>query len=129
MKLYIIGNGFDLAHRLKTKYSDYRDFLRKKNKKEWNIIFEYYPDNYPFWSDIELRICSLNPLRFLEMLKAKRLFNIGSDLDDLLKAIHDSFESFIIEAEKDVDKTKPKFILSNDALFLTFNYSYISLLV
>ncbi|MCD8568930.1 MAG: bacteriophage abortive infection AbiH family protein [Geovibrio sp.] len=28
-KLFIIGNGFDLAHKLKTKYSDFRDYLVK----------------------------------------------------------------------------------------------------
>lgn len=38
MKLYIVGNGFDLHHKLKTNYSDYRDFLMLKDS---NIVNAY----------------------------------------------------------------------------------------
>lgn len=34
MTLYIIGNGFDIAHHIKCKYSEFADFLG---------------DNYPDW--------------------------------------------------------------------------------
>lgn len=34
-RLFIIGNGFDLAHRLPTKYLDYRSFLLKDSKNEY----------------------------------------------------------------------------------------------
>lgn len=35
MKLFVIGNGFDLAHGLKTSYSDFRDYIEEKN---WNFL-------------------------------------------------------------------------------------------
>jgi len=31
MKLYVIGNGFDLHHKLHTEYSDYKSFLKEKH--------------------------------------------------------------------------------------------------
>ncbi len=123
MKLYIIGNGFDLAHGLKTKYSDYRLFIKESNNKDWDIILEYYPDNHPFWHDIESKICIIDRLRFMEAEKAKRIFGINSDLDALLKAIHGSFEQFIINVEKSIDTKHQVFTVDKNALFLTFNYT------
>lgn len=38
MKLYIIGNGFDLNHGMKTAYWDYREFLAQNHS---TIIREY----------------------------------------------------------------------------------------
>ena len=31
MKLYIIGNGFDLYHHLPSTYYDFRDFVKEKD--------------------------------------------------------------------------------------------------
>lgn len=41
-RLFIIGNGFDIAHGLPTKYSDFRDFLRKHDFSFFEKIFEIY---------------------------------------------------------------------------------------
>lgn len=59
MKLYIIGNGFDLNHGMKTSYWNYREFLTQKHSA---IIRGY--ENSPYlraynynsdsrWSDLE----------------------------------------------------------------------------
>ena len=41
MRLWIIGNGFDLYHGLKTSYYDYKEFLCKKNTcKRWDPIYQ-----------------------------------------------------------------------------------------
>lgn len=123
MRLYIIGNGFDLAHGLKTKYSDYKKFIKESHNKDWEIVLEYYPEDHPFWSDAETNICKIDPSRFIEMLRARKLFKDFNDLDDLLKAIHDSFESFIISVERDVYQKEAMFKLDKNNLFLTFNYT------
>ena len=65
-KLFIIGNGFDLHHEMKTSYIDYKHYLNKTDRKTTSIIFEMYPllnninnctDNDEMidllWSDIE----------------------------------------------------------------------------
>ena len=38
MKLFIIGNGFDLKHGLKSNYEGFKKFVYKKNKK-YMMIF------------------------------------------------------------------------------------------
>lgn len=35
MRLFVIGNGFDIAHKLNTSYGDFRDYLEKEN---WEFL-------------------------------------------------------------------------------------------
>lgn len=58
-KLYIIGNGFDLAHGLPTRYWDYHEFLKQKGEIWMMNMLEFYfgnvqgkPSNI-LWSDLE----------------------------------------------------------------------------
>ena len=37
-KLYIIGNGFDLHHGLKTSYDDFRENQAKKSPDLWKLL-------------------------------------------------------------------------------------------
>ena len=40
-RVFIIGNGFDLAHGLKTGYFSFRDFLKSKDRPFYDQIKEY----------------------------------------------------------------------------------------
>ena len=54
-RLVIIGNGFDLHHKMKTNYLDYRDFLLRMGKKEIVECFES-DDEFTIeylWNNIE----------------------------------------------------------------------------
>lgn len=58
LPLFIIGNGFDLAHGMPTNYSDFREWLIKDNRLD--VVLELqkaYPvcvnDKYLLWSDFE----------------------------------------------------------------------------
>ena len=71
-QLLIIGNGFDLACGLKSKYTDFFETIdpRKNQQNYWYYIFECLK-NYNLlpsyeWADIELQI--LNQLKNLEIL-------------------------------------------------------------
>lgn len=55
MKLFIIGNGFDLAHEYKTSYGSFRDYLSEKGAMEGAF---YIPDIFrdvseSDWSNFE----------------------------------------------------------------------------
>ena len=54
--LYIIGNGFDLHHGLKTSYSNFRDDHAKKGSL-WNDLLDIYGDSQLndeyWWRDFE----------------------------------------------------------------------------
>lgn len=121
MKLYIIGNGFDLAHNLGTSYSDYKEFIRKNLARnyKWETILNFYPDDYEFWSDIEYNVCKINTDLYFEL---KKCFGFGL-LDDLYRQIHKSFEKFILSVESAALSKKPIFRFAKDSLFLTFNYT------
>lgn len=49
-KLYIIGNGFDLAHGLGTEYKQFRTYL-SENEEEFLYDFERLYGYYPFDPD------------------------------------------------------------------------------
>lgn len=121
MTLYILGNGFDLAHGLKTRYLDYKAYIKSriKNHSKWQVILDYYPENFDFWSDVETNVCKINPVLFTQN---KKIWD-SAFLDDLLFQIHDSFEWFIINVEKEVLNLEPKFTFDDDAMFYTFNYT------
>jgi len=57
-KLYIIGNGFDLHHELRTSYLNFRDdYLLKRHSNLWKNLLEIYGDapkqNDYWWKDFE----------------------------------------------------------------------------
>ena len=43
-KLYIIGNGFDLHHELRTSYADFRNDYVRKVPSLWNALLDIYDD-------------------------------------------------------------------------------------
>ena len=58
-RLFIIGNGFDLAHKLKTKYSDFQNYLLETYPKafcEYAVIpeFSISPNGKELYKDDEV---------------------------------------------------------------------------
>ena len=51
-KLFIIGNGFDIHHGIKSKYSDFKKYLKNSNQDIFEIIDVYF-DSDRFWNDFE----------------------------------------------------------------------------
>ncbi|MFT0212826.1 AbiH family protein, partial [Pseudomonas sp. F1_0610] len=89
MRLYIIGNGFDLHHGLKTRYTDFGIFLRD----EYNDVFEHLQEFFGFddlnpsvssspvesmWNDFENNLGALDVPTVLEAY-SDSLPNYGSD--------------------------------------------------
>jgi hypothetical protein len=52
MDLYIIGNGFDLHHNIKSSYSDFKTYLLTTNHPLHELIEKYIPSDR-YWSDLE----------------------------------------------------------------------------
>lgn len=121
MKLYIIGNGFDLAHGFNTSYIHYRNYIKSNLRfhPKWEQVLDYYPDDYNFWSDIEYNVCNFNIELYFSL---KKLYLFGL-LDDLLRQIHSSFEYFLLDTESKMFSSKPVFNLDKDSFFLSFNYT------
>ncbi len=94
-KLYIIGNGFDLAHNRKTKYTDFAKFLKSSNNTKIQLIikkfeekaffaFDYYMEkNGQLWSDIEHALdLMFQPEIIQDELEEYRKLNVSYGDDD-----------------------------------------------
>ena len=62
--LYIIGNGFDIHHKLDTRYQSFANYLAENNSEVYDLLLNYYglPDitnpeltdeEYALWSRFE----------------------------------------------------------------------------
>lgn len=138
MKLFIIGNGFDLATKYKTQYKDFRNFLFK-NEEKYTIsgltLLEILPkENYNFWKDFEEKLSEIDQYTIYKSYKIKKekkiiskpFYEILEDIsDELYLLISNAFTDFIRENTKIRNKAnslfKSYFHISDK--YLNFNYS------
>lgn len=72
--LYIIGNGFDIAHQLETRYSDFRDWFRRQNyevyrgARDFVNEIEKYTKDVNLWSDFERALGSIHSTQYLKYI-------------------------------------------------------------
>ncbi|MCJ4641886.1 bacteriophage abortive infection AbiH family protein, partial [Klebsiella pneumoniae] len=52
MRLYIIGNGFDIRHGLPTRYKHFKSYVAKNDKELYDAIEEYIPAGDE-WNELE----------------------------------------------------------------------------
>lgn len=140
--LYIIGNGFDLAHGLPTRYADFHEWL-------WESIYYYatefvssienFISGIYLWRDFERALGSINVREYIQyIVKEDVLRNPEDDYIMQIEDVYDSIEyffkdyySFLIEAFQFWVHTIPvKSILPvfselyyEDYFFFTFNYT------
>lgn len=141
--LYIIGNGFDLCHGLKTKYSDFYQYILSKNKSildQLEIVFCSLGSNELLWSDFEKLISSydsngllegqvdcINDLEYKEkdyeivnnyVTNALSRFNLPKLIQ---KELQEYFNSWIESINVSLATSKVK--IKTNSLFLSFNYT------
>lgn len=131
MELIIIGNGFDLAHSLDTRYSDFMEYLWENDKEFYDMLTKYIYDE-DLWNDFEKALGYFDDGELLEMCNAAYL-NYANVQDDAKEAISDEirFSAYISEHLqewiKNIDtKVLPIVsdkIVNNQNLFLNFNYT------
>lgn len=140
MKLFIIGNGFDISHGIPCKYSDFYDYL-KENRDDILETMEkfYYVDNdSELWSDFEMSLEEDIDYDSLSEIISENVPDIGSDdfrdrdwhtaqikieleCDKLLEDIRSGFEEWIESLE--TSQTRKKYELDRSAQYITFNYT------
>ncbi len=145
MELFIIGNGFDLAHILKTSYGDFRDYIEEEDwsylealenmygfcidsKKEW--VKEY------LWKDFETNLSAIDETRIIEVGENIDLGLEGGDIgcEDTLNEYWEEQYRFIERLNEfvkswikqlDISTTRKTDRINEDTngLFITFNYT------
>ncbi len=138
--LYIIGNGFDIAHGIKSRYSDYRNWLKDHNLDLFNKLVATYGDEETFWWEFEKNLSNIDidkykeenesnyePVRPEELnrtMKSIRWCPTASQLEDLYIRVTNMFENWVYDLETGQRKLKKRFVLKKrSALFLSFNYT------
>ncbi|WAT09643.1 bacteriophage abortive infection AbiH family protein [Rouxiella badensis] len=139
MKLYIIGNGFDLFHDMKTGYNDFKKYVMREDRDVYNAVDEFAPAGDE-WNELE---SSLGDIDFYNIIERCEVYLTSYGAEDFKASDHHNYESEIeritknlttdlleqfcnwvnkIEAPKDGQYKKFK-SFDNEAIFLTFNYT------
>ena len=149
MRLFIIGNGFDLYHGLKTSFADYHRFLIENYPKTLESIqcskyfdgcgIDIFDEHNVFWTDVERHlkfnydlmleetVDEYYPPNLLEKSDA-RWHRVEFDADEKAKKIDNSFTNeALIQWMKSIDvlmcnQTK-KFSFGSEDYFVSFNYT------
>ena len=94
MKLYIIGNGFDLYHHLPSTYYDFRDFVKEKDPFVFGIIEKYFDYTGAFWHAFDENLSELDEFQLIRDI----LRSLGGDGwdEDALESYDPIFEYYTI---------------------------------
>ena len=145
MKLVVIGNGFDCAHGLNTKYASFREFIKKSDADEYNFLKQLFGANFEmdeFWYNFEESLARYNLNNFVQDLEKITLNNKIKHFDDAKceEIIKNSFKEYIYKLKKlfclwikkindeDLKNIKKKDNISKyleNSIILTFNYTSI----
>lgn len=150
MKLYVIGNGFDVHHGLDTRYTSFGLYLKKNYRETYELLLDYYgfadldPDcptimSDPLWSEFET---SMSPLDKDSVLEANTdampsyssddfrdrdrytfLIEMERILGLLTTELYKAFEEFILAVQFPMFDHGRSVNIDRDAVYLTFNYT------
>lgn len=122
--LYIIGNGFDLHHGLRTSYANFRDNYIHKNGRLWNVMSTIYGNQLNselWWSDFENMLAEID---YEHLVKSHNGEALGAPkVENLLKnMLPPLFEEWIRSLNTNV-KESNLLEINPEAQFFTFNYT------
>ena len=141
-KLYIIGNGFDLHHGLKTSYWDFAQYLKKSNNELYTTLEKYisYPANHnSLWADFETNLANLNMEEILsdnidylpdiasDEFRDRDLHTFPNIMENffqlLTEGLFHEFQDFIQLVEYPESASSKIIELDTQGMFYTFNYT------
>lgn len=145
MNLFIIGNGFDLAHGLQTQYINFREYL---DEQDWRFLMTL-EETYGFcsdsdlkllekhlWKDFENNLSNINETEIIELGTHIELGLEGGDFDieetldtyweeqyGYIKRLNNYLNSWISQINIGVCKKTDIINEENNDLFINFNYT------
>jgi len=148
--LYIIGNGFDIHHKLDTRYQSFANYLAENNSEVYDLLLNYYglPDitnpeltdeEYALWSRFEQALADLDYLTVLddnsdlisspgaEDFRDRDWHSYQIEMELIIKnltiTLISDFNSFILEVEYENIPDNTLIKLEENSHFLNFNYT------
>ncbi len=88
--LYIIGNGFDRHHGLRSAYSHFGEYLAERDHETFQYLEEYlHCDEQDFWSTFENNLAQLNSQALLEFASESL---VGYGAENWSDAFHHDYQ-------------------------------------
>ncbi len=135
MKLYIIGNGFDIHHGIKSKYSDFKEYVEKKDNALFETLEKYFNQD-ELWSDFEETLAYIDTDTILddasmflvspasddwrESANHDYQYEIDNAIEIVTVKLKNHFTNWILQLQ--IPNTK-KVVLNKKSRYLTFNYT------
>ncbi|MDE5492509.1 bacteriophage abortive infection AbiH family protein [Elizabethkingia meningoseptica] len=148
--LYIIGNGFDIHHKLDTRYQSFAKYLAENNSEVYELLLNYYglPDitnpeltdeEYALWSRFEQALADLDYLSVLddnsdliarpgaEDFRDRDWHSYQIEMEEIIKdlttTLISDFNKFILKVKYESISDDVLIDIENDSHFLNFNYT------
>lgn len=138
-RLYVVGNGFDIHHEIKSQYSDFKKWIYKTRKDSSliGLIDTFFSNDREFWGDIEKALgeydegsitdfCELDnpkdfkydhPGQWQDGLEGSIPWVFGQTMDDFRNAFNEWVKSI------DINDIKTDLVMPKEAKYLSFNYT------
>lgn len=142
MKLFILGNGFDIGHKIPCRYSDFYNYLIENRHDILEVMEKFYSveSDSDLWSDFETSLEENIIYDSLTDIIGENSPNFGSDdfrdgdwydaqiyveqeCEELLENIRNGFEEWI--KSLDITNIKKAYNLDKSDYYITFNYTEI----
>lgn len=141
--LYIIGNGFDIHHGIKSRYSDYREWLKEYDFDLYDKLCRLYDsidEDDGWWNSFEQHLSAISfdyinkmyqdyspiygseDFRDADYHRASIQVGLDIDIDNLIENIGQSLKVWISSLNKP-NCGKLRIADKDECYFLTFNYT------
>jgi len=138
-KLYIIGNGFDIQHGMKSRYWDFKEYL--DDKKEVDLIdkLEGYFDSDALWSDFEETLAYLDTeqiidecMNYLHSYGAEDWsdayhhdyqYEVQQRINLITETLKQLFTKWVLNLTLPNTATENMVVVDKNAIFINFNYT------
>ncbi|WP_439483981.1 bacteriophage abortive infection AbiH family protein [Cyclobacterium plantarum] len=137
-KLYIIGNGFDIQHGLKSKYWDFKEYLDIKDRKLVDRLEDYFGAD-ALWSDFEETLAYLDTeqiidecMNYLESYGAENWsdayhhdyqYEVQQRIDLITETLKQRFNEWILHLRLPSNANDNMVFVDKTATFINFNYT------
>lgn len=137
-KLYIIGNGFDIQHGLKSRYWDFKEYLDIKDRKLVDKLEEYFGAD-SLWSDFEETLAYLDTeqiidecMNYLQSYGAEDWSDayhhdyqceVQQRIDLITNTLKQKFTEWILQLKLPDNANENMVVVDRGATFINFNYT------
>ena len=133
--LYIIGNGFDLAHGIKSSYWNFREWLGNNRSNLIGMMDIFFSNQRDVWSNIEQALGEYNEESILDYCRPDEEFDYEHSLSSsarvedspmaifrpVLEEFRQAFRDWVNSIE--ISGIEKVYKLNTDSRYLSFNYT------